>query len=255
VDAAAELPHRDERLPAHVHRLRPALPHGRHPAAQSRGAPGPGVVRGPRPGAHRHRVRRPRRCLPWAMDTPCIVCQENCPVSPKAIFTREVFTPVRATAPATVARAEGSRIVLQGDTLVAGASGPATTTCCCRTAGACASPPTDRAGSRPNRRRGRGRLRQRARGADRLQQPVVDPRHCIGCGSASTSARCSPPGHPGDGRERVAGAAPPHDAVRYDPAILASEFEEWPPARSAGERVRGVKGQGENRPRFLHSTP
>jgi polyferredoxin len=35
------------------------------------------------------------RCLPWAMDLPCIVCQENCPVSPKAIFTREIFQPVR----------------------------------------------------------------------------------------------------------------------------------------------------------------
>ncbi len=31
------------------------------------------------------------RCLPWAMGRPCIVCQENCPVSPKAITTREVF--------------------------------------------------------------------------------------------------------------------------------------------------------------------
>ena len=29
------------------------------------------------------------RCLPWAMDTPCVVCEEVCPVSPKAIFTRE----------------------------------------------------------------------------------------------------------------------------------------------------------------------
>jgi len=35
------------------------------------------------------------RCLPWAMDRPCIVCQELCPVSPKAIFTRTVFDPVR----------------------------------------------------------------------------------------------------------------------------------------------------------------
>ena len=35
------------------------------------------------------------RCLPWAMDKPCIVCQENCPVSPKAIFTKDVFTTVR----------------------------------------------------------------------------------------------------------------------------------------------------------------
>ena len=35
------------------------------------------------------------RCLPWAMDRPCIVCQENCPVSPKAIFTREVYRTIR----------------------------------------------------------------------------------------------------------------------------------------------------------------
>jgi len=35
------------------------------------------------------------RCLPWAMDKPCIVCQENCPTSPKAIFTREHFNTVR----------------------------------------------------------------------------------------------------------------------------------------------------------------
>jgi ferredoxin len=35
------------------------------------------------------------RCLPWAMDKPCLVCQENCPVSPKAIFTKETFSIVR----------------------------------------------------------------------------------------------------------------------------------------------------------------
>ena len=35
------------------------------------------------------------RCLPWAMDKPCIVCQENCPVSPKAIYTQECFNTVR----------------------------------------------------------------------------------------------------------------------------------------------------------------
>lgn len=29
------------------------------------------------------------RCLPWAMDTPCVVCEEVCPVSPKAISTRD----------------------------------------------------------------------------------------------------------------------------------------------------------------------
>ena len=29
------------------------------------------------------------------METPCIVCQENCPVSPKAIFVREHFSTIR----------------------------------------------------------------------------------------------------------------------------------------------------------------
>ena len=29
------------------------------------------------------------RCLPWAMGVPCTVCEEFCPTSPKAIWTRE----------------------------------------------------------------------------------------------------------------------------------------------------------------------
>jgi ferredoxin len=35
------------------------------------------------------------RCLPWALDRPCLVCHEVCPVSPKAIFVRTVFEPIR----------------------------------------------------------------------------------------------------------------------------------------------------------------
>jgi polyferredoxin len=35
------------------------------------------------------------RCLPWAMNKPCIVCEENCPLSPKAIYTEECFNTVR----------------------------------------------------------------------------------------------------------------------------------------------------------------
>ncbi|MBN1626822.1 MAG: 4Fe-4S binding protein [Deltaproteobacteria bacterium] len=35
------------------------------------------------------------RCLPWAMNRPCIVCQENCPVTPKAIYVTERFETVR----------------------------------------------------------------------------------------------------------------------------------------------------------------
>lgn len=29
------------------------------------------------------------RCLPWAMNTPCIVCEEVCPTSPKAIWVQD----------------------------------------------------------------------------------------------------------------------------------------------------------------------
>ena len=34
------------------------------------------------------------RCLPWAARKPCIVCQEVCPVTPKAIRVIEAFEPV-----------------------------------------------------------------------------------------------------------------------------------------------------------------
>ncbi len=40
------------------------------------------------------------RCLPWAMGTPCIVCEEVCPVSPKAIWIEE----------AEVKRQDGSKV-------------------------------------------------------------------------------------------------------------------------------------------------
>ncbi|PIE05529.1 MAG: hypothetical protein CSA75_04270 [Sorangium cellulosum] len=35
------------------------------------------------------------RCLPWAMQIPCIVCEEFCPTSPKAIWVEEVEVTVR----------------------------------------------------------------------------------------------------------------------------------------------------------------
>lgn len=43
------------------------------------------------------------RCLPWAMDTPCIVCEEMCPTSPKAIRFEDVER----------IRPDGTRITLQ----------------------------------------------------------------------------------------------------------------------------------------------
>lgn len=53
------------------------------------------------------------RCLPWAMDKPCIVCQENCPVSPKAIFTREHFNTVEGGT-MKVKYADSTTIVVDG---------------------------------------------------------------------------------------------------------------------------------------------
>ena len=35
------------------------------------------------------------RCLPWAMDTPCIVCEEWCPTSPKAIWLEDAVVTKR----------------------------------------------------------------------------------------------------------------------------------------------------------------
>lgn len=35
------------------------------------------------------------RCLPWAMDKECVVCEEVCPTSPKSIFTRNVEVTTR----------------------------------------------------------------------------------------------------------------------------------------------------------------
>jgi len=59
------------------------------------------------------------RCLPWAMDTPCIVCQENCPVSPKAIFTREYFSTVRGGI-LHVRNIAGQTVILEGKSLEPG---------------------------------------------------------------------------------------------------------------------------------------
>jgi len=124
------------------------------------------------------------RCLPWAMDTPCIVCQENCPVSPKAIFTRTEFRPIRDGLQ-PVRSTEGNRIVLAGGSwsLDALSGGDYTVqwnnhlpvaiagnvggeiTLAEAPASAAAPVPGDTAQIRV-----------------RLQKPYVDPHRCIGCG-------------------------------------------------------------------------
>jgi polyferredoxin len=124
------------------------------------------------------------RCLPWAMDTPCIVCQENCPVSPKAIFTRTEFRPVR-DGQGRVASVDRARIELSGiawsfrnigggdhflqwgnraSVLIVAAAPPYVTLV--------AAPGND---YRPKK----GDI---CRIAVRLQRPYVDPHRCIGCG-------------------------------------------------------------------------
>lgn len=58
-------------------------------------------------------------CLPWAMDRPCIVCEENCPVSPKAIYAKTVFDAVRGGT-GTVRESLDDTIALDGVALTPG---------------------------------------------------------------------------------------------------------------------------------------
>jgi polyferredoxin/ferredoxin len=127
------------------------------------------------------------RCLPWAMDRPCIVCQENCPVSPKAIFTREYFSTVRNGILA-VERADRSTVVVRGVSLEAGRLASGDYYCAL----------LDGKGEAPRRILDNTReavtLSQNApwerpprTGSRiaiqvRLQRPYVDPTLCIGCG-------------------------------------------------------------------------
>jgi polyferredoxin len=128
------------------------------------------------------------RCLPWAMARPCIVCQENCPVSPKAITTREIFETIDIGSRLVVAKADDFYIELQTAGLEPGKYATGDYYCALL-------PPPD------------GRLRriisnwERGLKVDsefpfdppprsgsmvairiRLQQPHVDPARCIGCG-------------------------------------------------------------------------
>jgi polyferredoxin len=59
------------------------------------------------------------RCLPWAMNTPCIVCQENCPVTPKAIYVTEVYETVRSGI-RDIVSTEGNEIRVSGPAMEPG---------------------------------------------------------------------------------------------------------------------------------------
>jgi hypothetical protein len=125
----------DERLPAHRIACGNSA-HGSYPAHPPDERMGRVVFR-PRPHPH-GTASWTGPGSPWAMDRPCIVCQENCPVSPRP-SSPQVFSTVRTSAPdgqkADRRRGAGRR---HAD---AGCLAPATTTCSCRMAWL-ESPPT-----------------------------------------------------------------------------------------------------------------
>ena len=128
------------------------------------------------------------RCLPWAMDRPCIVCQENCPVSPKAITTRTVFNTINTGSKLMVARADAFYIELQTSGLKPDQFAAGDYYCT-------VAPSAD---NRPRRIISNWERGLRVAGETafepppapgnrveilvRLQQPYVDPQRCIGCG-------------------------------------------------------------------------
>ena len=127
------------------------------------------------------------RCLPWAMGRPCIVCQENCPVSPKAIHTREVFQAVR-NGVYVVRKAQPDAVELEAADLPANAY--STGDYYCQSPDAAGTHPkrivdhtsqtitiaSDSPWAEPPEPRSRIEIQVR------LQQPYIDPAACIGCG-------------------------------------------------------------------------
>ena len=127
------------------------------------------------------------RCLPWAMDRPCIVCQENCPVSPKAIFTRIEFRPVRLDGDLRLRSLKGNRLTFDGPALPSDRF--ATGDYFVSMDGNPGMPPARIADIGPGGLTLEGHsFAVSAAGADRinllvrLQLPFVDPARCIGCG-------------------------------------------------------------------------
>ena len=127
------------------------------------------------------------RCLPWAMDRPCIVCQENCPVSPKAIFTRIEFRPIRLEGDLRLQRMTGNRLIFDGPALPSDRF--ATGDYYVSIDGNPGMPPIRIAGIGPggltladNPLAASAATGDRITLLVRLQQPYVDPARCIGCG-------------------------------------------------------------------------
>ncbi len=128
------------------------------------------------------------RCLPWAMDKPCIVCQENCPVSPKAIFTRVSFNTVIDSHMLTIRFAAADQIEFDGtpfqdwrlDTGDYFLAGPDTQD---YQRWAIQRHTANRLWIRPNLQQARLPVSENQVAIQiRLQRPFVEPNRCIGCG-------------------------------------------------------------------------
>ena len=123
------------------------------------------------------------RCLPWSMGKPCIVCQENCPVSPKAIFTQDVFATIRDGS-ATVKRAAHNTIEID-QPISPGKFGTGDYYVLFEDGGRCKiSTNTD---SSIEISSGDASAKLPLQGAKievqvRLQRPYIDLEKCIGCG-------------------------------------------------------------------------
>ena len=125
------------------------------------------------------------RCLPWAMERTCIVCEENCPVTPKAIYVSEIEATVR-DGTRTLVSVAGDTVRVGGAALTPGRFAAGDYTC---------KLPGDTRGRRIVANTADTLTLAAAPGADeppapgatvevqiRLQRPVVDPARCIGCG-------------------------------------------------------------------------
>jgi formate hydrogenlyase subunit 6/NADH:ubiquinone oxidoreductase subunit I len=118
------------------------------------------------------------------MGTPCIVCQENCPVSPKAIYTTEEYETVRDGI-YKIASADGDSITFASGLMKAGAFATGDYYLVVPSVDGVTRKITDNtadsvkvaAGFRTKPAAGQDALVQ-----VRLQKPWVDIRQCIGCG-------------------------------------------------------------------------
>lgn len=126
------------------------------------------------------------RCLPWAANTPCIVCQENCPVSPKAIYTRTVFAD--ASDQSYRIKNINDRIIqLEEKTLASGRFSTGDYYCLLGIDGKptrtkIISNTTDTVEISPDRPIALPKAQSEVKIQIKLQQPYVNPALCIGCG-------------------------------------------------------------------------